>query len=81
MLVESSGFEYVVFQSGTWSSGNLNGVIKGSQYKRDWFVHSIFSEALKRLLLTRFLSEVGFHLLSSFMNYHLLSSLFLKQLK
>ena len=69
MLVESSGFEDVVFQSDTCLSGNLNGVIKESQYNRAWFVHTFFSEALKGLLLTRFLSEVGFYLLSSFINY------------
>lgn len=58
MLVESSGFEDVVFQSGICSSGSLNGVINGTQYNRAWFVHSVFSEALERLLLTRFLAEV-----------------------
>ncbi|KAG1711251.1 hypothetical protein GQR58_002553 [Nymphon striatum] len=57
MLVDSSGFEDVVFQSGICSSGSLNGVINGRQYNRAWFVHSIFSEALERLLLRRFLAE------------------------
>ena len=54
MLVESSGFEDVVFQAGLCTSGSLNGVIKASHYNRAWFVHSLFSEALERLLLTRF---------------------------
>ena len=58
MLVESSDFEDVVFQTGLCTSGSLNGVIKGSHYNRAWFVHSLFSEALERLLLTRFLVEV-----------------------
>ena len=49
MLVESSGFEGVIFLSSICSSGRLNGVIKGSQYNCAWFVHSIFSEALGRL--------------------------------
>ena len=34
MLVKSSGFEDVVFQSGICSNGSLNGVIKGTQYNR-----------------------------------------------
>jgi len=58
MLVESTGFEEIVYQSGVCKSGSLNGVISGTQYNRAWFVHSIFSEALERLLLTRFLAEV-----------------------
>lgn len=58
MLFESSGFEGVIFQSSICSSGRLNGVIKGSQYNCAWFVHSIFSEALGRLWLTRFLAGV-----------------------
>ena len=32
----------------------------GSHYNRAWFVQNIMSEALERLLLTRFLCEVSF---------------------
>ena len=58
MWVESSRFEDVIFQLGICSSGSLNGVIKGTQYNRPWFVHSIFLKALEQLPLTRFLVEV-----------------------
>ena len=58
MLVESSVFGDVIFQLGICSSGSLNGLIKGTQYNHAWFCHSIFLEALERLLLTRFLAEV-----------------------
>ena len=57
MLIESYGFEDVVFQAGLCTSGSLNGVIKESHYNRAWFVNSLFSEALERLL-ARFLVEV-----------------------
>ena len=53
MLVEWSGFEDVIFQLGICSSESLNDVIKGAQYYRAWFVHSIFLEALERLLLIK----------------------------
>ena len=57
-LVESLGLEDVIFQLDICSRGNLNGVIKGTQYNCAWFLHSIFMEALEQLLLTRFLAEV-----------------------
>ena len=47
----------VVYQSGLCTSGSLQGVIAGSHYNRAWSVHSVFSEGLERLLLTRFLVE------------------------
>ena len=53
-LVCGSGFEDVVFQTGICSSGSLNGVLNGSHYNCCWTVHSIFAEALERLLLKRF---------------------------
>ena len=53
-LVCGSGFEDVVFQTGICSSESLNGVLSGSHYNRCWTVHSIFAEALKRLLFKRF---------------------------
>ena len=49
-LVCGSGFEDVVFQTGICSSGSLNGVLSGFHYNRYWTVHSIFAEALERLL-------------------------------
>jgi hypothetical protein len=56
-LVPGSGFEDIIFESGICTSGSLQGVLSGSHYNRAWFVHEIFSEALERLLLTRFLVE------------------------
>lgn len=53
MLVEWSGFEHIIFQLGICSRESLNDAIKGTQYYRAWFVHSIFLEALERLLLTK----------------------------
>ena len=52
-LVCGSGFKDVVFQTGICSSGSLNGVLSGSHYNRCWTVHSIFTEALERLLFKR----------------------------
>ena len=52
-----SRFEDMIFQAEVCSSGSLNGVLSGSYYNRCWTVHSAFEEALKRLLLERFLSK------------------------
>ncbi|XP_066931362.1 uncharacterized protein [Clytia hemisphaerica] len=57
MLIHSSGFKDTIFQSRVCDSG-LNGVFNGSHYNRCWFIHSLFSEALERLLLERFLAEI-----------------------
>ena len=46
-LTSGSGFEDIIFQHGTHSSGSLNGVISGSHYNRNWIVHALFSEALE----------------------------------
>ena len=56
-IVRDSGFEDVIYSSNVCSSGSLQGVLGGSHYNRAWFVHGTFSEALERLLLTRFLVE------------------------
>ena len=40
-----------------YTSGSLKGVLAASHYNRSWSLHSTFSEALERLLLTRFLNE------------------------
>ena len=58
-IVSNSGFEDVVFQAGICSTGSLKGILVGSHYNRAWTVHSVFSEALGRLLLERFLNESG----------------------
>jgi len=58
MLVSSSGFEDVIFQSNVCSSGSLNGVLSASLYNKAWNVHEVMSEALERLLLKRFLVQV-----------------------
>ena len=39
------------------TSGSLQSAISGSHYNRAWAVHLVFSEALERLLLKRFLGE------------------------
>ena len=59
MLVTDSGFEDAIFQSGICTSGSLLGVLSGLHYNRGWSIHNAFSEALKRLLLKRFLYEEG----------------------
>ena len=54
-----SGFEDTVFQSSVCTSGSINGILSGSHYNQAWFVHNIMSEAMERLLLTRFMAEVS----------------------
>ena len=56
-LVSGSGFKDVIYQTELCSSGGLQGVLVGSHYKRAWEVHTVLSEALERMLLTRFLAE------------------------
>ena len=56
-IIEGSGFDDTVFQAEVCSSVSLNGVLSGSHYNRSWTVHSIFSEALERLIFERFLEE------------------------
>ena len=36
MLIQGSGFEDIIFQSGMSSTGSLNGVLSGSHYNRCW---------------------------------------------
>ena len=45
----------MVFQASVCSGGSINGIMTGSHYSRAWFTHNIMSEALEKLLLTRFL--------------------------
>ena len=58
MLVSSSGFEDVIFQSNVCSSGSLNGGFSASLYNKVWNGHEVVSEPLERLLLKRFLVQV-----------------------
>ena len=57
-LVADSGFEDIIYQSGLCTSGSLQAILSGSHYNRAWSIHLIITEALERLLLTRFLAEV-----------------------
>ena len=57
MLIQGSGFEDIIFQSGMSSTGSLNGVLSGSHYNRCWRIHQHFIEALERLLFERFIRE------------------------
>ena len=57
MLIQGSGFEDIIFQSGMSSTGSLNGVLSGSHYNRCWQIHQHFTEALERLLFERFIRE------------------------
>ena len=57
-ILSLSGFEDVIFQAGLCSSGTINGILCGSHYNRAWSIDNIISEALERLLLIRFRSEV-----------------------
>ena len=56
--VAGSGFEDVLFQTGLCSSGSITGVLSGKHYNRCWTVHEAFSEALERLFLERFMSDM-----------------------
>ena len=56
-ILTESGFEDIVYQAGVCTSGSLNGVLTRSHYNRAWFVHNVVSEALERLLITRFNGE------------------------
>ena len=56
-MIRNSGFEDAVFRSGLCTSGSLKGVSSGSHYNRAWIVHIVFSEAISRILVTRFMNE------------------------
>ena len=58
LLLKSSGFEEIVYQTRLCTSGSLCGVMSGNHYNRAWRIHEIVSEALERILLKRFLHEV-----------------------
>ena len=48
-----------MYQASVCTSGSLNGVLHGSHYNRSWFVHNTISEALERMLFTRFIAEMN----------------------
>ena len=56
-LVSASGVEDVIYQAELCSSKSLQGALVGSLYSRAWAVHTVLSEALERMLLTRSLAE------------------------
>ncbi len=56
--VAGSGFEDILFQTSLCSSGSITGVLSGKHYNRCWTVHEAFSEALERLFLERFMSDM-----------------------
>ena len=58
-LIEGSGFEDIVFQSGMFMSDSMNSVISGSHYNHCWKVHEHFAEARERLLFECFVQERG----------------------
>ena len=56
-LARDTGFKDIIFESDLCRTGSLEGVFAGSHYNRAWIIHETFSEALERLLLTRFLFD------------------------
>ena len=48
-VVQGSGFEDIVYQTGLCTSGDINGIIAGKHCNRCWFVNESFAEALDRL--------------------------------
>ena len=54
-VLEGSGFEEVVLESGMCASGSINGVMTGKHYNRALKIHKVYLEAMERLLMKRFL--------------------------
>ena len=50
IIIQASGYEELAFQAGICTSGSIKSFLSGSHYNRAWTVHSIFLEALERLL-------------------------------
>ena len=50
IIFQASGLEDFASQAGICTSGSIKSVLSGSHYNRAWTVHSIFLEALERLL-------------------------------
>ena len=66
MLVQGSGFEDIVFQSGVFSSKSLHSVISGAHYNRCWRIHQHLTEASERLLFHCFMHENGHEMPQAF---------------
>lgn len=58
LLLQSSGFEEIVYEGRLCTSGSMCGVMNGTHYNRAWKIHEVMSEALERIVLKRFLHEV-----------------------
>ena len=57
-VLEGSGFEEIVLESGLCASGSLNGVMSGKHYNRALNVHRVYLEAMERLLMKPFLLKI-----------------------
>lgn len=57
-MIEGSGFEEVVYQSGLCTPGGIRGVLSGKHYNRCWAVHELFAEASDRLFCEGYLTNV-----------------------
>ena len=57
-FVEGSGFEEIAFQTGICSSGNLSKVLSGKHYNRCWKIHEAFAEALERIFIETYITDV-----------------------
>ena len=66
----------MVYQTSLCTSGSLKGVLAASRYNRPWSLHSTFSEALERLLMTRFINEKKPYISAALKDYCLGSVLF-----
>ena len=50
-IIQGSGFEEIVYESGLCTSGRLKGVLSGKQNNRSWLTHEHFAEAIERLFV------------------------------
>ena len=50
-IIQGSGFEEIVYESGLCTSGGLKGVLSGKHYNRSWLTHECFAEAIERLFV------------------------------
>ena len=48
-IIQESGFEEIVYESGLCTSGGLKGILSGKHYNRSWLTHECFAEAIQRL--------------------------------
>ena len=50
-IIQGSGFEEIVYESGICTSGGLKGVLNGKHYNRSFLIHECFAEAIERLFV------------------------------